>query len=629
MTTKQTIKKFLEPLGYYKKYGIIVLLAWAIDGIRWFVYPWLYSNIINYLTRSQETGVFSQDALKLTIIYGICIIIFFAVDYFTRNASTLFIQNTMKDIYKKYVRKFFIMDNNHGEHIWTGKLIQIVWSGAWSWIDLLRNIAQNWIKVIVSTIWSLIFISTIDIKYMRLSIGIVVVMVPVLFFLVKKTKIYRKKQKEIRIARSRQSNKIFMTKFEILQNGKTQNELDEMEQLENKNLEVRKKINNWQFWIYWTPRFVVDIVSTLFMLATTYMITRWDITIWAFVGIWSALNTIKNHIYGLVNQFELWPDAWIDVEKLWDTFDNAPDIIWYDDGDKFVWNHGDISIKNLSFSYQEKDDKKKDSDSKIEDNQKEEWDQSGINDNKKNKMIFEDFSLDIKWWNKIALVWPSWWGKTTLVKLISWYLSPTQWVISIDWQQLPDHDWSNKHISLKSYYQHIWYLTQEPSVFDATVLENLLYGLTNNYKIGIKWDDLDQDTQDKIEKSVRLAQCDRIYDLKDVYDTEVWERGIKLSWGQKQRLAIAKIMLKDPTIILLDEPTSALDSYNEEQVTIAMNNLFAGKTVIIVAHRLQTVKNADEIIYIEKGKILERWTHQELVKLWWSYYNMVELQSGF
>jgi ABC-type multidrug transport system fused ATPase/permease subunit len=137
-------------------------------------------------------------------------------------------------------------------------------------------------------------------------------------------------------------------------------------------------------------------------------------------------------------------------------------------------------------------------------------------------------------------------------------------------------------------------------------LENLLYGLTTNYKIGIKWGELDQDTKDKIEKSVRLAQCDWVYDLKDVYDTEVGERGIKLSGGQKQRLAIAKIMLKDPTIILLDEPTSALDSYNEEQVTIAMNNLFAGKTVIIVAHRLQTVKNADEIIYIEHGKILER-----------------------
>jgi ABC-type multidrug transport system fused ATPase/permease subunit len=88
-------------------------------------------------------------------------------------------------------------------------------------------------------------------------------------------------------------------------------------------------------------------------------------------------------------------------------------------------------------------------------------------------------------------------------------------------------------------------------------------------------------------------------------------------------------MLKNPEIILLDEPTSALDSYNEEQITQALNNLFKDKTVIIVAHRLQTVKHADEIIYIDDGKIIERGTHEELLKLKGEYYKMVELQSGF
>ncbi|MBP7885488.1 ABC transporter ATP-binding protein [Patescibacteria group bacterium] len=88
-------------------------------------------------------------------------------------------------------------------------------------------------------------------------------------------------------------------------------------------------------------------------------------------------------------------------------------------------------------------------------------------------------------------------------------------------------------------------------------------------------------------------------------------------------------MLKNPDIILLDEPTSALDSYNEEQVTIALNNLFAGRTVIIIAHRLQTVKHADDIIYIADGKVIERGTHNELLKLKGEYYTMVELQSGF
>lgn len=104
---------------------------------------------------------------------------------------------------------------------------------------------------------------------------------------------------------------------------------------------------------------------------------------------------------------------------------------------------------------------------------------------------------------------------------------------------------------------------------------------------------------------------------------------MRLSGGQKQRLAIAKIMLKNPNIILLDEPTSALDSYNEEQVTIALNNLFEGKTVLIVAHRLQTVKNADDILYIDEGKVIERGTHNELVARKGEYYKMVELQSGF
>lgn len=624
-TTKQTIKKFLEPLGYYKKYGIILLVVGLLEGLWGFFHPRLYSNLVSFLTTSQQTGVFSEEALRTSLIYAGFIILFFVVDYFTRNTSTLFSQSTMKDIYKKYISKFFVIDNNHWEHIWTGKLIQITSTGVRSWVDLIRNISQNWIRIFISTIWSLIFISTMGIRYTIITISIMIVMIPILIVLVKQTKKHRKEEKDIHIARSRLSNKIFMTKFEILQNNKTQNEIDELDTLVDQSISIRKKINNWDFWTYGTPWFTVDVAWSVLMIATTYLITWWDISIAWFVGIRTALNSIKNNVYNLINQFQVWPDAWIDVEKLWDTFDHAPSIIWYDDGDNFVGKYGDITIKNLLFSYKE-DDKKQDSqDNKNKINEEEEQDMY----EGKNKLIFEDFSLDIKWWSKLALVWPSGWGKTTLVKLISWYLSPTWWVITVDWQELPNHDWSNKYVSLKSYYQHIWYLTQEPSVFDGTVLENLLYWLTNSYDIGTKREQLDQVTKDKIEKSIRMAQCDRVYELSSRFDTEIWERWIKLSWWQKQRLAIAKIMLKDPTIILLDEPTSALDSYNEEQVTIAMNNLFVGKTVIIVAHRLQTVKNADDIVYIEKGKILERWTHQELVKLGGAYYKMVELQSGF
>lgn len=102
-----------------------------------------------------------------------------------------------------------------------------------------------------------------------------------------------------------------------------------------------------------------------------------------------------------------------------------------------------------------------------------------------------------------------------------------------------------------------------------------------------------------------------------------------MSGGQRQRLAIAKIFLKNPEIILLDEPTSALDSFSEESVTQAMENLFQGRTVIIIAHRLQTVKSADEILLLEDGTIVERGTHKELLDHDGVYRKMVEMQSGF
>jgi ABC-type multidrug transport system fused ATPase/permease subunit len=104
---------------------------------------------------------------------------------------------------------------------------------------------------------------------------------------------------------------------------------------------------------------------------------------------------------------------------------------------------------------------------------------------------------------------------------------------------------------------------------------------------------------------------------------------VRLSGWQKQRLAIAKIFLKNPEIILLDEPTSALDSFSEEAITIALDELFKWRTVIIIAHRLQTVKKSDEIIVLEKGKIVQRGNHNSLVEQWWVYAKMLELQSGF
>lgn len=137
------------------------------------------------------------------------------------------------------------------------------------------------------------------------------------------------------------------------------------------------------------------------------------------------------------------------------------------------------------------------------------------------------------------------------------------------------------------------------------------------------------DTDARLIAALRLAHCDFVFELEKGLDTEIGERGVRLSWGQKQRLAIAKIFLKDPEIILLDEPTSALDSFSEEAITEALDELFQWRTVIIVAHRLQTVKKADDIIVLEWGKVVERGNHTSLIAEGWIYNKMLELQSWF
>lgn len=267
------------------------------------------------------------------------------------------------------------------------------------------------------------------------------------------------------------------------------------------------------------------------------------------------------------------------VEKLWDTFDHAPKNIGLTLGKNFHFKRWDFTLKHVSFSY-------------------------GKN------TVFDSFDLSIQGGKKTAFVGESWGGKTTLIKMLAGYLQPQRGNIIVDGQKLSE-------IKLVEYYKHIGYLTQEPSVFDGTIYENLIYALDYSPH------------QFDLDHIISLAKCDFIREFDKGLATEIGERWIRLSGWQRQRLAIAKIMLKKPDIILLDEPTSALDSFNEEQLSIALHNLFKDKTVIIVAHRLQTVKQADRIILLEEGMVVEDGTHAQLIKKKGKYKKMLDLQSGF
>jgi ATP-binding cassette subfamily B protein len=173
-----------------------------------------------------------------------------------------------------------------------------------------------------------------------------------------------------------------------------------------------------------------------------------------------------------------------------------------------------------------------------------------------------------------------------------------------------------RKIQLASLTRLIGMVTQEPYLFHATVRENLLYA-----KPGA--------TQEEIERAAKLALIhDRILELDQGYDTIVGERGYRMSGGEKQRLAIARVILKDPRILILDEATSSLDTASERLVQRALQPVMAGRTTIAIAHRLSTILNADVIFVIDRGRLVERGTHRELLERGGLYAQLYRQQFG-
>jgi ATP-binding cassette subfamily B protein len=196
----------------------------------------------------------------------------------------------------------------------------------------------------------------------------------------------------------------------------------------------------------------------------------------------------------------------------------------------------------------------------------------------------------------VALVGPSGSGKTTTTYLIPRLYDVSDGAVEIDGVDI-------RHITLESLGRTIGFVTQETYLFHATVRENLLYARPDA-------------SQADLETAARAAAIhDRILELPEGYDSMVGERGYKLSGGEKQRIAIARVLLKDPRILILDEATSALDTVSERLIQAALESLTAGRTTVAIAHRLSTILKADRILVYERGRIVERGTHEELLAL--------------
>ncbi len=237
---------------------------------------------------------------------------------------------------------------------------------------------------------------------------------------------------------------------------------------------------------------------------------------------------------------------------------------------------GDIRYENVTFSYKSKDNK---------------------------NTVIRDLSLCIPAGKTLALVGPSGGGKTTLCHLLPRFYEIEGGKITIDGIDI-------KNMKLEDLRRNVGIVAQDVFLFGGTVRENIEYG-----KRGASDEEI-------VEAAKRAKIHEYICSLPDGYDTYVGERGVKLSGGQKQRISIARAFLKNPPILVLDEATSALDNITELSIQHSLNELSKGRTTLVVAHRLSTVKNADEIVVIDKDGIVERGSHDELMRRKGVYYDL-------
>jgi len=573
---KNYLIKFFEPAFAEKKIAIKAMIPAVISSTIGIISVYLLKEITNKIWEWWNNSI-----NILLIIFIISVLFFYISIVITKNWTHVTIWPKFRNVlYKKYINKYIFLDNNESEKIGTGKMIAMIDKWIPSWVNLLEISLVEVLSNSLFIIFSFIFIWFINIYYLWIILSLFIFVFILTVFLQSKAKPYRTLRRDSNIWITKKFINILMSKFEVLQNGKIGKETEYISEALDYNVYLNWKIMSYN--IAWDILMKILIDGSKIGIIIMFWIWFWTnvINFWEFVSLMSIIYILDQIFTKSINTYVDFTKIIVDVEKLWDFFDNAPQIQWYETWENFSHKKGEINIQKLNFWYIE------------------------------SKKIFTDFSLKISWEKVLALVGDSGSWKSTLAKMIAGYMRPNTWEIIVDNQKISE-------VSLKSYYKDIWYLTQDPSVFDGSILENLTYALDEKVD------------ENRLKEIIIQAKCEFIYDLPNGLETQIWERWVKLSWGQKQRLAIAKIFLKDPKIIILDEPTSALDSFSEEQITKAMKNLFKDRTVIVIAHRLQTVKHADRILVLEDGKIVEDGNHEQLVKKDWKYAKMLELQSGF
>jgi ATP-binding cassette subfamily B protein/subfamily B ATP-binding cassette protein MsbA len=571
------MKSLLRVLAYLKPYKaqVALTLAFAIlTTLLDLVPPWLMKVIVDRLVES-DTGRLVYGATALLLI------VFLARNFF--NHKRIVVNNRVEqkvvfDMRSEVYRALQRLSLNYFENRSTGELMSRVNDD----VNYVERIFIDGVEQVVTAVLTLLGI-TLLLFALHWKLALVALLpIPLLVWGAWKYTVHAHSLYHLVRQRAAKMNAILQDSISGIRETLSFNrQLHEIKRFEKKSSDYCDgTLKVMGLWAVYSPSMMfIGSLGTVFILLYGIGLVRGgEITVGslvAFLGYLALFYTPINQLHSVNHMLQ---HALASSERLFEIIDTLPEVVESPRAILPSTNaHGRIAFEAVSFSYQG------------------------------NKMAVEDIAFNISEGETIALVGHTGSGKSTLVKLLMRFYDPDRGVIRLDGHPI-------QQLKLSYLREQIGLVSQDPFLFNGTVAENILYG------------NIEADT-DSVAHAARAAHAaEFIEKLPEKYDTLIGERGVKLSAGERHRIAIARAFLKDPPILILDEATSTVDTETEARIKEALDTLMAGRTTLVIAHRLSTLKDADRVLVLKEGRLIESGTHDELIAGDTAYHELFRSQ---
>lgn len=553
------LKKFISYYKPHKKIFFLDMLASFFVSLIGIVYP--------IVTRTMLNDLIPERKYRLIIIFGVLLLALYALrmflNYFIQYQGHMMgvkMQAQMRSDMFSHLEK--LPFSYYDEHE-TGKIMSRMTNDLMDISELAHHGPENLIICTITIIISFTYLTTINLPLTL----IIFVCIP--FLLLAASKLKTKMHaafKQCRAAVAVINAAIESSISGIRVTKAYTNAEKEEEKFEVGNgefVEARRSAYDAMGRFHSATSFITDIFNVIVLIAGGFFLYRGDINFGDYSAFVVSVNLFISPVMTLINFTEQYQNGVTGFERFLEIMNAPVEKDAEGAADAGVLS-GSILFDNVSYSY------------------------NGSSE------VLHGIDLDIKKGQTFALVGPSGGGKTTICHLIPNFYQATDGKILIDGKNI-------NSFTLESLRRNIGIVQQDIYLFNSSIRENILYGR------------LDASPEEVIDAAKRANIHDYIMSLPDGYETQIGERGIKLSGGQKQRLSIARVFLKNPPILILDEATSALDNATEILIQKSLDELAKGRTTIVVAHRLSTIRNAERIAVISDGYVAEEGTHDELI----------------